>query len=41
MSSSKKNYATKRGIGIGGFNLKLVDILIAVTLLILIVVAFT
>jgi len=39
--SSKKNYATKRGIGIGNFKLKLVDVLILVTFLILLVVAFT
>jgi len=36
--SSKKNYATKRGFGIGNFRIKIVDVLIVISALILPVV---
>jgi len=38
--SSKKNYATKRGFGIGNFRIKFVDVLIVISILVLLVVVF-
>ena len=40
IKSSKKNYATKRGFGIGNFRIKLVDVLILISGLILLAVVF-
>lgn len=38
--SPKKNYATKRGFGIGNFRIKFVDVLIVISILVLLVVVF-
>lgn len=38
--SPKKNYATKRGFGICNFRIKIVDVLIVISALILLAVVF-
>ena len=39
MSTSKKNHVSKSGISLGGLRIKLVDILIAASIFVLLVVA--